>query len=816
MEISEAIKCILDGDAILFVGSGFSSMARKQNGDNLCSAKALSHKLLKECGFEESDYVDDLGQASEIFRAEKGTLPLLGFVKDEFTAASISDEQKFLASLPWYRIYTTNYDNVLEKAFLENGKRLDIAVLSDRQNSFQDKRTLCVCLNGSVSKLSEDKLYEEIKLTNSSYLTDSFKNSPWLNFFQTDLKTAKAIFFVGYSMQYDLDIQRTVYNNSDLKEKTFFIMWEKEPRPNIILVKRFGEVLPIGITAFVEQIKEVQKSYSITKFKPYPMLCFDRIEIGSTIPNIRDKDVFDLFFKGDIENLDKLYYSLISPENIQFCVRRTKLDSIINAVKNGERNIVLHSSLGNGKTFFLASTALLFTRIGYKVFYFKKYRATFSKEVELICNENCPTIVIFDKYTDCIPYIEQFKLFRTDQVLILADRSAMNDIYYGKLVSFFGEFMTENLDKLDNDEIDQFCKILTRYGLWGNKSNLHDDQKVDFIVGECHRSMAKTILQLLHSPNIIGRYRNLIEDVRNKKGFYEAVIYMLIAQVAGFSVDTDDFVGLFDASQLNSPSFKNNAAVREFVDFDGNRVIRTSSLFASVLLEEIFNTDVIVDVMISIFKKLNNQRFRPEVKIALKKMMNYSNLQHILNKYDKNYIPNIHFYYDSIHTLSFCAENPHFWMQYAILKLSVYDYQTAEVYFENAYSFAKKMGDFDTYQIDNHHARFILENEVISGSQITCMKAFTEAHNVLMNPKHKEDTYYYPYRVAQNYYPFYERFYSGMNKNEKQAFISSCVSMLNRIEWYLSSTTTREGRNDVMKAKAFINKILQETGNLNH
>ena len=147
-------------------------------------------------------------------------------------------------------------------------------------------------------------------------------------------------------------------------------------------------------------------------------------------------------------------------------------------------------------------------------------------------------------------------------------------------------------------------------------------------------------------------------------------------------------------------------------------------------------------------------------------------------------------------------------MQYAILKLSEYDYVTAQVYFENAYSFAKKQKDFDTYQIDNHYARHILENEVANGSQNSCMKAFEEAHNALMNPKHKVDSYYYPYRVAQKYYPFYEKYFKGMSKNEQNIFLTSCASMLKRIEWYLSSTTTQEGRMDVIRAKDYMERIL--------
>lgn len=299
MDITEAIRCIIDGEAILFTGSGFSANAVKADGNKLCTAKTLAHKLLAECGFAEEEYVDDLGQAAELYEEEYGSLKLLEFVKKEFTAEKITAEQHFLATLPWFRIYTTNYDNVLEKAWQENGKRLNTAVLSDRQNNFQDKRTLCVCLNGSVSRISEEKLADEIKLTNRSYLTDSFRSSPWLSFFQTDLKTAKAVFFVGYSMQYDLDIKRVVFENQELREKTFFIMWDKEPKANVLLVKKFGEPYPIGIPVFVNKIKEVQKTYHPVKSLSLPLLCFEKVEISKTIPSITDKEAFNLFLKGN-------------------------------------------------------------------------------------------------------------------------------------------------------------------------------------------------------------------------------------------------------------------------------------------------------------------------------------------------------------------------------------------------------------------------------------------------------------------------------------------------------------------------------------
>ena len=235
-----------------------------------------------------------------------------------------------------------------------------------------------------------------------------------------------------------------------------------------------------------------------------------------------------------------------------------------------------------------------------------------------------------------------------------------------------------------------------------------------------------------------------------------------------------------------------------------------SSIVANVLLSEIVNTDVVIDVMIRIFKQLNNIRSQRDVGQMLRKMMVFSNLQQMLNRNDKDYKYNLYRFYESIKTLDACAENPYFWLQYAILKLSDYDYQTAEVYFSNAYSFAKKRPDFDTYQIDNHHCRFLLENEIEFGCQATCMQAFNSAHQKLIDPKYRDNARYYPYRVSQKYYPFYEKYYKGMNANEKKVFINACEKMLERIEWYLRTYPTTEGRKDVTKAKDLLTSILNK------
>jgi hypothetical protein len=136
------------------------------------------------------------------------------------------------------------------------------------------------------------------------------------------------------------------------------------------------------------------------------------------------------------------------------------------------------------------------------------------------------------------------------------------------------------------------------------------------------------------------------------------------------------------------------------------------------------------------------------------------------------------------------------------------------MFFDTAYSCADKTG-FDTYQVDNHYARFILENEVEEGNAETCMEAFEEAHRILMTSKRGDELKHYPYRVAQGYYGIYQTFFNNLKPHEKKAFLKGCDEMLQKIDKYLSHIRHNAGqpKRDVITTKRKLEEILSCNGN---
>ena len=49
------------------------------------------------------------------------------------------------------------------------------------------------------------------------------------------------------------------------------------------------------------------------------------------------------------------------------------------------------------------------------------------------------------------------------------------------------------------------------------------------------------------------------------------------------------------------------------------------------------------------------------------------------------------------------ACNLQFWLQYAIARIEHSDFKSAEILFRTAYSHAKSIPGYNTFQIDNHY-----------------------------------------------------------------------------------------------------------------
>ena len=127
VNITPLIEAIAGGKAVLFVGSGFARNAIGLDNEVLLTAEELAKKIGTLGNF---DTDGDLRYASEKFIRDKDPELLVELLLDIFSIKKVLPHQISIASAPWRRIYTTNYDICIEEAGKESGKRIHTVSLN--------------------------------------------------------------------------------------------------------------------------------------------------------------------------------------------------------------------------------------------------------------------------------------------------------------------------------------------------------------------------------------------------------------------------------------------------------------------------------------------------------------------------------------------------------------------------------------------------------------------------------------------------------------------------------------------------------------
>jgi len=114
---------LLEGKLVLFVGAGISLQAKpcKNKSSRLPLWAELAQRVAKMRGEKLLDYGGDILDLFDSVQRKNGRLKLEDAVRaaipeDEFAPGPVHD---LIADLPWRRIYTTNYDNLLSRVLKE-------------------------------------------------------------------------------------------------------------------------------------------------------------------------------------------------------------------------------------------------------------------------------------------------------------------------------------------------------------------------------------------------------------------------------------------------------------------------------------------------------------------------------------------------------------------------------------------------------------------------------------------------------------------------------------------------------------------------
>jgi len=773
MNFNEAIAYALDGEAVLFTGSGFGYGATNLQGITPVTGRDFAEELWTLSGL--SGAPDSLSIASQVFIQKQGRMALADLCRNAFTIKTPAVHHVDIAGLPWQRIYTTNYDDLLEKSAHEAGKVLNGVVLDDAVERHLGPR-ICVHLNGSISRMTPADLDSTFKLTQASYVTDTLRQSHWMSVFTQDLRLCRAVIFVGYSM-YDLDIQRLMYRE-DVKDKAFFVT-----APNLspdhldaLMLPMFGQVVDIGVAEFANRIKAVRATHAPVK-RPPPYVELERVTATVETERPSNAQFEGLFLYG------KLSPSLLAAaaiDGVQGVIIRDKVASVVDTINAGQDAVVV-ADLGNGKTIALEEVAQNLLAGGWTVYRFQRNNKELIKELSRLISETDKVALLVDGYVPFLEAIDYVALRRNDRPIrfVLASRSPVHEAYRDRLEQALRKPAVDEFDlnTLSRNEAERLIRVIDEFGLWSEFSALSDIDKVRLVRTECAGQIHQVLLKVYKSPHISARIQELFQGI--PVAVSRIVTAAFLIRASGLSSDKRLIDELLSDAPLTRLSNMDRESVRFLWDDVGGQLLIRSSVLAEFYLTTLANAGNSVRVLIEMFENAHAWRTSAsEYQHFMRSVMSFSALQRML--------PAAGFreatvkFYEAIQTLSFVAKNPHYWLQYAIARLSFNDdLDEVSIYFTSAYALARTT-NFDTYKIDNHYARFLLRKAENAADLQVAFNHFEEARRIIEGQMAKEKSHY-AFRVAGGAATFINARADEFSDSQRRILTRFCGDALERI-----------------------------------
>ncbi len=298
MTYEEALGYIVNGDGVFLVGSGFSIGAQNAlDGDDrhLLVGSDLAKKLAKLTDMDSDVQLDIVSQEYIDMYGEK---QLIEYLKEHYTVEKYEEYYKSLAKVKNIRVYSTNYDDLIEKVCCECGNKVK-GYSIDADIRKVNKNRMVMHLNGYIKELEGAMLPDSFKLSHLSYNNTKFFDTPWYSYLIDELHSAKVIFIIGLSFSSDLDIRRIV-SDKELKDKIFFIEHENLSDSSRKFLDKYGRVLLCGVRSFLDDLAKT-KIEERADGKEVFYKSFKRASRHGNANSPEDRDVYALFFQWNRE-----------------------------------------------------------------------------------------------------------------------------------------------------------------------------------------------------------------------------------------------------------------------------------------------------------------------------------------------------------------------------------------------------------------------------------------------------------------------------------------------------------------------------------
>ena len=381
------------GDIVLFAGAGFSIGAKNAEGTEPPTSDALCRRLAEECGWHYSE--EELPLVYEQAEKHLGTQTLRDLLDRLYGHCQPAPWHLSIATLHWYRIYTTNIDDLVEGTYTKTRTSQKLRSLTcpcpfQEADPFFDE-VQCVHLHGCVSDRSRP-----LTFTADHFGAETASPSPWYQTLVDDMYS-KSVLFIGTRLSeppfhHYLQLRGVRAKGvPESRAKAFIVT----PKPSRLRERQFEDqnmvVIPETAEHFFaalagEVAKRVPSREQLLKARyPHQLQVITSGQVETRVEFLRDFDLVDarpapredrpsatrtLFFLGAEPTWDDIR------NNVDAVRAFTSgfLDSLREAA-DGLTVLLITGHAGSGKSTVLRRLAMELAREGRTVYYAKAPRA---------------------------------------------------------------------------------------------------------------------------------------------------------------------------------------------------------------------------------------------------------------------------------------------------------------------------------------------------------------------------------------------------------------------------------------------------------
>jgi hypothetical protein len=773
VDIDELIGKICTGKAILFTGAGFSIGTENVDSKAPPLANELAQSICQLGGFEEDN---DLRYAADYYLSTSNKSNLITLLKRKYTLKKVSNAHIGICSVNWRRFYTTNYDKGIEISSANAGKVIECVDTTFPTNEYYKRAGLCVHLNGSIDMLDQDSLEGGFKLSTSSYISaDSFTNSDWFYYFKKDLERSSAIVFLGYSL-YDIEVQKILFENSSLREKTYFITSEDPTPKSTFTLSKYGRIVPVGIVGFSKII-----SAHMQLFRDYEaaehLQALVKYNISDEKNEIRDANIETMLMYGDISDhfIDD---GVMSPQTIPFLIVREELNTVHEFLKKNS-NVVVFGDMGNGKSIFLRELKSFLSMNSFDIYDIIDFEGDYTGDVDLISNSSKKSVIVIDGYEKYMDLITHYCGSIPDNINIIASaRTSEHERMRNSLKDLGFLFYEVNIDSMSLNESSKFVDIIDNIGMWGEKAGLSHDGKIRFLQSSNFLQISLSLLSLFDSPQIKKRIASILSDLLTDKEIKETIFAIALLKILDLEATFSLISDVANNNYIYSSSVRGNENFKNLFRLSGSSVEAKSSLFCLFLIRNSFTSSYITNQLKKTAKLFNRYSSKDlEQDRIFKAMLKFSFIERLIPNENKK--GNMTRYYEDLKlVVPWLKNDPHYWLQYGMAYITFKEYAKAQKFFDQAYALIAKRYNYNAHPIDAQQARLFILLAMDQNDKSKVFELFQKGHKLLARLENNG----YKFKQVLNYKDFFEFSFPSLSKENKTSFILACQRMLSEID----------------------------------